>query len=125
MKLLLENWRKYLTENKEVFYVDVNLLLPTEELGHGKEHNCPSQECDAVVEEKMVEIESGHFKPIEVCNQKPVKTYRAQGLDVGQAPKSGMVEPFYHIMNGHHRVEAAKRLGILQVPIYLTPEDVE
>jgi hypothetical protein len=122
MKLLLENWRKYLTENT-VFYVDVNLLLPTEELGHGKEHNCPSQECDAAIEEKVTEIESGHFKPIEVCNQKPVKTYRTQDLGVGQSTKSGMAEPFYHIMNGHHRVEAAKRLGILQVPVYLTPEE--
>jgi len=123
MKLLLENWRKYLKEDKDIFYVDISLLLPTEEMGHGKEHNCPSSECDAAVQEKIAEIENGYLKPIEVCNQKPVKTYRVQGLDVGQAPKSEIREPFYHVMDGHHRLEAAKRLGLLKMPVYLTPEE--
>tara|TARA_Y100000310_G_scaffold47326_1_gene43947 strand:+ start:1897 stop:2802 length:906 start_codon:yes stop_codon:yes gene_type:complete len=112
-----------LSESKKVFYVSINMVLPTEELGHGKDHDCPSTECEDAVEEKMSNIQGGHFKPIEVCNQKPVKTYRAQGDGVGNAPKSGISEPFYHVMNGHHRLEAAKRLGLTRVPVYLTSEE--
>jgi hypothetical protein len=123
MKLILEHWRKYLTENKEVFFVDVNLLLPTEELGYGKPHTCPGQECEAAIQDKMAAIQNGHLKPIEVCNEKPVKTYRVQDLDIDQADKSEIPEPFYHVMDGHHRLEAAKRLGLLKMPVYLTPEE--
>ena len=123
MKLLLENWRKFLTEDKDVFYVNISLLLPTEELGHGKEHDCPSKECETAVQEKMDAIQGGEFKPIEVCNQKPVKPYRLQGQGEELAAKSGMGEAFYYVMNGHHRLEAATRLGLSEVPVFLTSEE--
>jgi hypothetical protein len=125
MKLLLENWRKYLAEDKEVFFVDVNLLLPTQEQGHGKDHECPSEDCEAVIQSKMNDIKSGNIKPLEVSNKKPIRPYRIQSLDVGKAPKSDIEEPFYHVLNGHHRLEAAKLLGIKQLPVFLTPEDVK
>ena len=125
MKLLLENWRKYIAENKEVFFVDVNLLLPTQEQGHGKDHECPSEECETVIQSKMNDIKSGNIKPLEVSNKKPIRPYRIQSLDVGKAPKSDIEEPLYHVLNGHHRLEAAKRLGVKELPVFLTPEDVE
>tara|TARA_Y100000310_G_scaffold135693_1_gene134570 strand:- start:1134 stop:1511 length:378 start_codon:yes stop_codon:yes gene_type:complete len=125
MKLLLENWRKYLTEDKTVFYVDVSLLLPTQEQGHGKDHDCPSAECEAVIQSKMNDIKSGNIEPLEVSNKKPIRPYRIQSLDVGKAPKSEVEEPFYHVLNGHHRLEAAKLLGVKELPVFLTPEDVE
>jgi hypothetical protein len=116
MKQLFENWRRYI--NEAVFYVSVEKLLPTEELGHGKDHDCPSQECEDIIKTKMSEIESGVFKPIEICNQKPVVTARLQGQDdYSPAAKSGLDEPFFHILNGHHRLEAAKRLGMKKVPV--------
>jgi hypothetical protein len=121
MRLLLESWQNFLAEQKTVFYVDINSLLPTEELGHGKDHHCPGEECDALVQKKMHMISSGVFKPLEVCNQKPVNTYRIQDQDL--APKSGMREPFYYVLNGHHRLEAAKILGIQKIPVYLTNEE--
>jgi len=34
MKLLFETWRKYLKEG--TFYISIDKILPTEELGHGK-----------------------------------------------------------------------------------------
>ena len=40
-----------------------------------------------------------------------------------QAPKSGVGEPFYHVLNGHHRLEAAKKLGLKKVPVYLTSKE--
>ena len=119
MKQLLENWRKHINEN--VFHVDINLLIPSEELGHGKEHDCPSAECDSIIQQKMDLIKQGNLEPIEVCNQKPVNTYRIQ--DQTQAPKSGVGEPFYHVLNGHHRLEAAKKLGLKKVPVYLTSKE--
>jgi len=118
MKLLLENWRKYLNEN--TFYVAIEKLIPTEELGHGKDHDCPSRECEGRIKEKMKQIESGEFSPIEVCRQKPVSTYRLQGQeDFVPAEKSGIDEPFYYVLNGHHRVEAAKLLGVKEVPAFI------
>jgi hypothetical protein len=143
MKLLLENWRKYLRaggyenpdlgippmsyreEDKEVFFVDVNLLLPTQEQGHGKDHECPSEDCEAVIQSKMNDIKSGNIKPLEVSNKKPIRPYRIQSLDIGKAPKSDIEEPFYHVLNGHHRLEAAKLLGVEELPVFLTPEDVK
>ena len=110
-------------EEQEVFYVNINDVLPTEELGHGKDHDCPSNLCDEIVNKKMLDIENGRFEPIEVCNQKPVKTYRTQGEKVGRAPKSGVPEPFYHVINGHHRLEAAKKLGMQRIPVYITSEE--
>ena len=125
MKLLLENWRKYLVENKDVFYVDVSLLLPTQEQGHGQGHECPSKECEAKIQSKMKAIESGNIEPLEVSNKKPIRPYRIQSLDVGKAPKSDIEEPFYHVLDGHHRLEAAKKLGVKELPVFLTPEDIE
>ena len=119
MKLLLENWRKYL--NETVVYVSIDKLISTEELGHGKDHDCPSKECEAVVNDKMASIQSGQFEPIEVCNQKPVVTARLAGKeDYEAAPKSNISEPFFYVLNGHHRLEAAKRLGLKKVPVRRT-----
>ena len=120
MKLLLENWRKYLREN--VFYVDINLLVPSEELGHGKGHSCPGAECDSIIQQKMIQMKDGNFEPLEVCNQKPVNSYRVQGQDM--APKTGIKEPLYFVLNGHHRLEAAKKLGVQKVPVYLTAQEI-
>jgi len=119
MKLILENWREYLNEN--VFYVNINKLLPAEELGHGKDHDCPSKTCDDIIQQKMDLINAGELEPLEVCNQKPVNPYRLQGEKT--AEKTGESEPFYFVLNGHHRLEAAKKLGIEKVPVYLTPEE--
>ena len=123
MAPIFENWRRFINENQQVLYVDINLLLPTEELGHGKDHDCPSSECEAAVQDKMGEIKGGKFEPIEVANQKPVKTYKLQGQGVDIAPKSGIPEPFYHVLDGHHRLEAAKRLGLQSVPVFITAEE--
>ena len=38
---------------------------------------------------------------------------------------SDIEEPFYHVLNGHHRLEAAKLLGVKELPVFLTPEDVK
>ena len=119
MKHLLENWKKYL--NEDVFYVNINKLLPAEELGHGKDHDCPSQVCDDVIQQKMDLIKAGRLEPLEVCNQKPVNPYRLQGEEA--APKTGIPEPFYFVLNGHHRLEAAKRLGLEKMPVFLTAEE--
>ena len=121
MKLLLENWKRYLNEN--VFYVSVHKILPVEEMGHGKDHDCPSQTCDDIIQQKIDLIKGGQFEPIEVCNQKPVNPYRLQGEKM--AEKSGISEPFYHVLNGHHRLEAAKKLGMEKIPVFLTKEESE
>ena len=63
MKLLLENWRKY-QEKPKVFYVSIEEIMPTEELGHGKDHDCPSKECEDAVAEKESQIMAGNFEPI-------------------------------------------------------------
>ena len=119
MKLLFENWRQYLKE--DTFYAPINKILPTEELGHGKDHDCPSEECERQVQIKIQQIQNGDFKPIDVCNQKPVVTARLQGEeDYEAAPKSGQEEPFFYVLNGHHRLEAAKRLGMEKVPVRRT-----
>jgi len=119
MKLLLENWQKFLEEN--IVYISIDEILPTEELGHGKDHDCPSQECEEIIQNKMTDIEQGNFEPIQVCNQKPVVTARlSKEEEYTPAPKSGMKEPFYYIIDGHHRLEAAKRLGLAQIPVVRT-----
>jgi len=116
MKLILENWKKYLNEG--VFHVRIEELIPTEELGHGKDHDCPSQECEQQVQNKMYQIENGDFEPISVCSQKPVVTAKLQGQeDYEPTPKSGQDEPFWYVVDGHHRLEAAKRLGVEKVPV--------
>jgi uncharacterized ParB-like nuclease family protein len=116
MKLLLENWRGYLNEN--VFYVNIEKLIPTEELGHGKDHDCPSEECEQQIQIKMQQIQGGELEPISVCNQKPIATARLQDKEeYSPAPKSGQSEPFLYVLDGHHRLEAAKRLGMEKVPI--------
>ena len=121
MKLLFENWRKYLNEN--IFHVDVNKLLPAEELGHGKDHDCPSQTCEDVIQQKMDLFKAGNYEPLEVCNQKPVNPYRLQGKQKNN--KTGVSEPFYFVLDGHHRLEAAKRMGLKSILVFLTPKEVE
>tara|TARA_R110000824_G_scaffold132610_2_gene295178 strand:+ start:1327 stop:1689 length:363 start_codon:yes stop_codon:yes gene_type:complete len=114
MKLLMENWRKYLKE--EVFYVNISRLLPSEEMGHGKA-GFEDYETESAIKEKIQSIESGIFEPIEVCNQKPVNPYRLQGKPPME--KTGQAEPFYFVLNGHHRLAAAQRLGIVNIPVIL------
>jgi hypothetical protein len=116
MKLIMENWRKYRENN--IFFVDTSSLVPTEELGHGKDHDCPSSECTSIIKSKMKEMKSGTIKPLEVCNQVPVNTYRIQ--DQPKAPKSGISEPVYFVLDGHHRLVAAQKLGIEKLPVFLT-----
>ena len=117
MKLLMEQWKKYLAE-ADVHQVSIDRLLPTEEMGHGKDHDCPSEECEEKIKMKMNQIESGYFEPIQVANQKPIVTARLAGKeDYSPAPKSGQEEPFLYVVNGHHRLEAAKRLGMKEVPV--------
>ena len=120
MKLLFENWRGYLNEQK-IFFVSINKLLPSEELGHGKKHDCPSQTCEDIIQQKIDLINSGELEPVEVCNQKPVNPYRLQDRELSD--KTGYSEPFYFVLNGHHRLEAAKRLGIEKIPVYLTAKE--
>ena len=126
IKILKESIRAYLKKHKYMepdglqegaFYVSIDKVLPTEELGHGKDHDCPSEDCERAIQDKMMAIEQGNFKPIEVCNQKPVVTARLSGVeDYTPAPKSGQDEPFFYVLNGHHRLEAAKRLGLSKIP---------
>jgi|TARA_R110000796_G_C14194701_1_gene390992 hypothetical protein len=116
MKLLLENWREYLNEN--VFYVNAAQLLPAEELGHGKHDE--GYDVEQAVAEKMQQIQQGNLNPIEVCNQKPVNPYRLADKPM---EKSGQAEPFYYVLDGHHRLEAINRLGIDKVPVYLTKKE--
>jgi len=116
MKNLMWQWKKYL--NESIFHVSIDQLIPTEELGHGKKHDCPSQECEKNIQIKMDQIGNGLFKPIEVCNQKPIVTARLQGdKNYSPAPKSGQDESFYYVLDGHHRLEAAKRMGVKKIPV--------
>jgi len=69
----------------------------------------------------MAVIQKGNFEPIQVCNQKPVVTARLSGKeDYTPALKSGQEEPFFHVLDGHHRLEAAKRLGLIKIPVVRT-----
>jgi uncharacterized ParB-like nuclease family protein len=130
MKLLLENWRKhkkYLKDHPYMepdglqegsFLVSIHKVLPTEELGHGKDHDCPGEDCESIINDKITSIQQGNFEPIQVCNQKPVVTARLSGKEDYEAPeKSDQDEPFYYVLNGHHRLEAAKRLGLDKIPV--------
>ncbi len=113
---LAEENKKKVTEGMAI--IAISKILPTEELGHGKDHECPSAECESKIQAKIKAIESGNFEPIQVCQQKPVVTARLQGKeDYVGSPKTGMTEPFYHILNGHHRFLAAQRLGMTEVPV--------
>jgi hypothetical protein len=116
MKQLLENWREY-KEGPSVFYVDIEKLLPTEELGGGSEYECPGAECESAIDDKIAQIMGGNFEPITVCHQKPVNVARLKNKeDYAPPPKNPDEEPFYYILDGHHRVEAARRIGLLKVP---------
>ena len=114
---LFENWRKY-RNGPEVFYVSIEKLIPTEELGHGKDHDCPGEECDAAIDNKVAKIMSGKFDPIVVCHQKPLNVARLQDKEEHtQPPKNPAAEPFYYVLDGHHRLEAAHRIGMRKVPV--------
>jgi hypothetical protein len=119
MKLLLEQWRGY-QEGPKPFYVSIEEVIPTEELGHGKDHDCPSQECEDAIAEKESQILSGKFEPILVCKNKPLNTARLKDQDNG--PKNPIEEPFYYVLDGHHRLEAAKRVGLRKVPVIRSEE---
>ena len=114
MKLLMENWRDY-QEAPKAFYVSIEEVIPTEELGHGKDHDCPSKECEDIIAEKESQIMAGNFEPILVCKNKPLNIARLK--DQYNGPKNVIEEPFYYILDGHHRLEAAKRLGLRKVPV--------
>jgi len=104
-------------ESREIILVPINNILPTEELGHGKEHICPGTECDEIVREKEAQIESGIFEPLQVSRHKPIETARLQGKeDFTPSEKHPAPEPFFHIINGHHRLLAAQNLGITKIP---------
>jgi hypothetical protein len=114
MKALIENFQQSF-EKPKPFYVSIELVIPTEELGHGKDHDCPGRDCDVAVDEKIAKILAGKFDPITVCNKKPVNIARLK--DKLSAPKSDIEEPFYYVIDGHHRLEAAKRIGLRKVPV--------
>tara|TARA_R100000152_G_C6736475_1_gene160626 strand:- start:448 stop:816 length:369 start_codon:yes stop_codon:yes gene_type:complete len=119
MKLLFENWREY-QEDSRTFFAPIEEVIPTEELGHGKEHDCPSEECDEAIAKKEAQIMAGHFEPILVCKQKPLNVARLKDQNIG--PKNTEEEPFYYVLDGHHRLEAAKRLGLRKVPVIRSEE---
>ena len=114
---IVENWRKFM--NEDIFYVSATQLLPSEELGHGK--NDEGYDTEQAVAEKMQQIQQGKLEPIEVCNQKPVNPYRLADKSM---EKSGQAEPFYYVLDGHHRLEAINRLGVERVPVYLTNKEI-
>ena len=114
---IVENWRKFMNEG--IFYVSATQLLPSEELGHGK--NDEGYDTEQAVAEKMQQIQRGKLEPIEVCNQKPVNPYRLADKSM---EKSGQAEPFYYVLDGHHRLEAINRLGVERVPVYLTNKEI-
>jgi len=122
MRILLERWKRHLHENVE--YISISKILPTEELGRGKSHECPSEECYKAVEQKITQIKNGIFEPILVTRHKPVVTAKLQG-DEKHTPveKSPSPEPFYYILNGHHRLLAAQRLGLNKVPCIVDGKD--
>ena len=119
MKSLLENWRQY-QDGPKVFYVAIEEVIPTEEFGHGKDHDCPSKECEVAVDEKIAQIMAGKFEPILVCKNKPLNVARLKDQDNG--PKNTIEEPFYYVLDGHHRLEAAHRLGLRKVPVIRNEE---
>ena len=116
MKLLLENWREY-QECPKVFYVSIEKLIPMEELGHGKPHECPSKECENVINDKISKIMAGEFDPIIVCHQKPIPRsgQNVEKDEIGQ--KNPIEEPFYYVLDGHHRLVAAQKIGLRKVPV--------
>ncbi len=114
---IVENWRKFMNEG--IFYVRATQLLPSEELGHGK--NDEGYDTEQAVAEKIQQIQRGKLEPIEVCNQKPVNPYRLADKSM---EKSGQAEPFYYVLDGHHRLEAINRLGVERVPVYLTNKEI-
>ena len=116
MKLLFENWREY-QDGPKVFYVAIEKLIPMEELGHGKPHECPSKECEQVIDDKISKIMADKFDPIAVCHQKPVPRNGQYVKKQNLADKNPREEPFYYVLDGHHRLEAAKRIGLRKVPV--------
>mgnify|MGYP003646379000 CR=1 FL=1 len=121
MKLLFENWREY-QEGPKAFYVSIEEVIPMEELGHGKPHECPSKECEDIINDKISQIMGGNFDPITVCKQKPVSRAGPYTAKDKMAPKNPIEEPFYYVLDGHHRLEAAKRIGLRKVPVIRSEE---
>ena len=81
MKLLFENWRKYLNEG--VFYVSAAQLLPAEELGHGK--NDEGYDAEQAVAEKMQQIQQGKLEPIEELKEARLReVYEETGLTLSE-----------------------------------------
>jgi hypothetical protein len=119
VKLILENWRDY-QEGPKPFYVSIEEVIPTEELGHGKDHDCPSKECERAIDAKIAKIMANKFEPILVCKKKPLNIARLKDQDNG--PKNPIEEPFYYVLDGHHRLEAAKRIGMRKVPVIRSEE---
>ena len=120
MKLLLENWRKY-QEGPKVFYVSIEKLIPTEELGGSEKDTCiptPDKKCEAAINDKISKIMGGNFEPIVICKNKPLNVSRlVNDDDYKMPPKNPIEEPFYYVLDGHHRLEAAKRIGLRKIPV--------
>ena len=120
MKLLFENWREY-QEGPKPFYVSIEKVIPTEELGGSEKYQCvptPDKKCEAAINDKISKIMGGKFDPIIVCTHKPLNLSRLiNNDDYEMPPKNAIEEPFYYVLDGHHRLEAAKRLGLQKVPV--------
>jgi hypothetical protein len=120
VKFLFENWRQY-EKGPEPFYVSIEKVVSTEELGGSEKYNCfptPDKECESAIDAKISQIMGGEFEPIVVCLNKPLNVSRLVNDDEYQMPpKNSIAEPFYYVLDVHHRLEAAKRLGLRQVPV--------
>jgi len=78
----------------------------------------------APIVEQRQEVKAEKKKPAnKEINTQKINETRKRMLDaIGKedyegSPKTGMPEPFYHILNGHHRFLAAQRLGMTEVPV--------
>ena len=93
MKLLLENWRKYLKE--EVQRVPLDKIVPTEELGYLK-YDDPEE-----FEEVIANIENA----FEVGREDPLDVVYDKTMDK------------YEIVDGHHRYHVAQDWGMTDYPV--------
>ncbi len=107
-------------DGKGVIMVSVENILPTEETGHGKGFSYGSPEFEKRIEEKMALYKEGNCPPIEVADKKPTRTWPQKGKGISVADAQSAPEPFYYVVNGHHRLEAAKRLGLKKVAVTIS-----